>query len=263
MKIKIAISPCPNDTFIFEKIYTKQLHIDGIEFEFYFLDIEELNKCAIAQSMDIIKISYAQYFSIKDNYNLLNSGGAMGYGVGPLLLKKKDTIFNPSNAHVAIPGVHTSANFLLSYLYPQIKNKTPMLFSKIEDALLNNEFDAGLVIHESRFTYAQKGLEKIEDLGLAWHQNTNLPIPLGCIVAQKKIDLPTQHKIERLIQDSIPNFNEPIILSSFIKSHAQEMEEDVMRQHIQLYVNEFSKHIGEQGKKSIGKMEAIYLNIHK
>jgi 1,4-dihydroxy-6-naphthoate synthase len=256
MHFNIGISPCPNDTFIFENIFTKKITLDGVTFQFHFYDIEELNHLATQGKMDIIKISYAHYFNVKNNYDLLRSGGAMGYGVGPLLLKKEGKIFDPQHAKVAIPGIHTTANFLLSYLFPTITAKSPMPFNVIEQAVLNEEFDAGLVIHESRFTYQQKGLELIADLGDRWQQQLNLPIPLGCIIIKKMIPKKLQIQIQQLISASIANYDvngEPI-LSAFIKSYAQEMDEDVMLQHIKLYVNEFSKDIGAEGENVIALM---------
>jgi len=255
--LSIAISPCPNDTFIFENIYTEKIGIDGYTFDFDFLDIEELNKCAAAKKKDIIKISYAQYFQVKDNYTLLRSGGAMGFGVGPLLIQKKDANVNLSTAKIAIPGQHTTANFLLRYLFPNAKNKYSLLFSDIENAVLQGNADAGLVIHEGRFTYAEKGLAKIADLGELWQEKTGLPIPLGCIVIKKSLGEELKNEVEALIAQSIPPLQQAIILSDFIKMHAQEMEPQVMLKHIQLYVNDFSKDIGPLGEAAFAKMETV------
>jgi 1,4-dihydroxy-6-naphthoate synthase len=256
-KLSIAISPCPNDTFIFENIFNQSLIHPDYDFTFHFLDIEQLNDCAIKQSMDIIKISYAQSFAVQQHYTRLRSGGAMGFGIGPLLLKNKNADINLQLGKIAIPGYHTTANFLLSYLFPEINLKTELRFDKIEDAILNNEVDAGLVIHESRFTYKDKGLEKIADLGELWQQKTNLPIPLGCIVIRNTIEKSIQLEIEKMIAASIPDYTSEIILTPFIKQNAQEMNEQVMRQHIQLYVNSFSKDIGIEGENAIAKMEKI------
>jgi 1,4-dihydroxy-6-naphthoate synthase len=256
-KLSIAISPCPNDTFIFENIYKKHIVHDDVKFVFHFLDIEQLNDCAAMQSMDIIKVSYAQSFMVEQHYERLTSGGAMGFGVGPLLLKKQDAVVQLNQANVAIPGKHTTANFLLRYLYPEITTTTAMRFDTIEDAIKNNVVDVGLVIHESRFTYQTKGLEKIADLGELWQQQTALPIPLGCIVIKKSLGTDLKNDIEKMIADSIPDLDAKIVLSEFIKNHAQEMDEQVMQQHIQLYVNKYSKHIGEDGLQAIKKMKTI------
>jgi 1,4-dihydroxy-6-naphthoate synthase len=262
MILKIAISPCPNDTFIFEKIYLKQLQIEGVEFQFDFMDIEELNKCARNATHDIIKISYAQYFGVEENYQLLHSGGAMGFGVGPLLVQKKGNQLDAINAKVAIPGKHTTANFLLTYLFPELKNKEELIFHDIEKAVAESKYDAGLIIHESRFTYEEKGLEKVADLGDLWQQKTNLPIPLGGIVMHKKHNAQLIAHVEELISDSIPDLNTEIILTPFIRENAQEMSEHVMAQHIQLYVNEFSKQIGKEGYAAIQIMKSVLQHSH-
>lgn len=248
-EISIAISPCPNDTFIFENIYNGKISIAGHKFEFHFMDIAELNDAATQNKFDIIKISCAHYHSVKQNFSLLQSGGAMGYGVGPLLVKAKgsNAILN-TTAKIAIPGATTTANFLLKYCYPFIgdQQKTEVIFSEIEDAVITNQYDFGVLIHEGRFTYQQKGLELVTDLGALWETKENLPIPLGCIVAKTNLGAALIAQIETAITNSITNYDydgNPII-SPFIESHAQEMELNVMRQHIDLYVNDFSKNMG-------------------
>ncbi len=260
MKLKIAISPCPNDTYIFEKIATKQINLNGYDFEFNYLDIQELNTMAQNGDADIIKISFAQYFSLKNKYTLLPTGGAMGYGVGPILVKKSNSFIDLQKDMVAIPGINTTANFLLQFLYPNIKNKTSILFSDIEKNILSNKVQAGLLIHEGRFTYKDKGLELIADLGSLWEQKTKLPIPLGCIIVKKELGTQVIKDITNLIQNSIPDFEDTIKITPFIQLHAQEMKEEVMLQHIQLYVNNFSKNMGEEGKEVVALMEDIYNN---
>jgi 1,4-dihydroxy-6-naphthoate synthase len=262
MKLTIGISPCPNDTFIFEHIYNGTFSIPNVELEFIFADVQVLNELANSNSIDIVKMSYANYFTVQKKYTLLSSGGALGFGVGPILVQKKGASFNAETASVAIPGLHTTANFLLQYLMPNIQNKTSVLFSEIEMAILNNKVDAGLLIHESRFTYEQKGLEKIADLGELWLQQTKLPIPLGCIAASNKINNNIIIQLNSVIKKSIikSQTNYPII-SEFVKMHAQEMDEQIMKQHIDLYVNEFSLDIGENGKLAINKMESMLKTI--
>jgi 1,4-dihydroxy-6-naphthoate synthase len=261
MILHIAISPCPNDTFIFENLYNKKIVIDDVELKFHFLDIDELNKSATANQYDIIKISFAHLRNINSNYEMLHSGGAMGYGVGPLLVKAKDYDINISQSKIAVPGKNTTANFLLTYAYPyfDIAQKKYMVFSDVEKALLTDDCQMGVLIHEGRFTYQEKGLELICDLGELWEQRENLPIPLGCIVAKKELGKKLLYKIESAITQSITNYDDagkPII-SEFIKSYSDEMQEDVMRQHIDLYVNDFSKTMGENGKLALAKMNEI------
>jgi 1,4-dihydroxy-6-naphthoate synthase len=261
MQLTIAISPCPNDTFIFENLYNKTIQIDDVALQFHFLDIDELNKSASDNKYDIIKVSFAHLRNINTHYQMLESGGAMGKGVGPLLVKAKDYDINISESTIAVPGQNTTANFLLTYAYPyfNITQKKYMVFSDVEKALLSNVCQMGVLIHEGRFTYKEKGLELICDLGELWEQRENLPIPLGCIVAKKELGATLLSKIEQAITASITNYDstgEPII-SAFIKSHAQEMDEQVMLQHIKLYVNEYSKTMGNNGQLALQKMNEI------
>jgi 1,4-dihydroxy-6-naphthoate synthase len=260
--LHIAISPCPNDTFIFENIYNKKLQIEGYEFVFHFLDINDLNKAASAGTYDIVKVSFAHLHNIQPQYTLLQSGGAMGYGVGPLLVKNNDA--NPidlSNCKVAIPGFNTTANFLFSNFYPSVAKhqKHEVLFSEIEEKVQDNTYQLGVIIHEGRFTYQQKGLQLVADLGQLWEETENLPIPLGCIVAKTNLGEALLQKIEAIISNSISNYdiNGQPIISDFIKQNADEMSKDVMLQHINLYVNDFSVKMGEKGAKALQKMHEI------
>lgn len=258
MRLKIGISPCPNDTFIFEAIAKSMVRIPELELDFEYHDIAILNQKSQKQELDIIKISYANYFKIAEDYVLLRSGGAMGYGVGPLLLSKKDIIPN-HNHSCAIPGLNTTGNFLLQYAYPEIQQKTEISFDKIEDAVLNEDFDLGLVIHESRFTYEQKGLTKIKDLGQFWEEKEKLPIPLGGIAIKRSLAKEYGILFNEAIIKSIIWQENNTVLSDYIQSHAQEMDASVMQQHINLYVNNFSKDIGKVGEKAIGFMKDLLL----
>jgi len=259
LKLRIGISPCPNDTFIFDAIYSKKIDTSPFEFEFIFEDVETLNNLGLHSSLDIIKLSYANYFNVTDNYIMLRSGGALGKGVGPLLIaKKKMELSALENLQIAIPGIHTTASFLLSYAFPQLKNKKVYLFSEIEKAVLDEAVDAGVIIHENRFTYQEKGLVKLMDLGEYWETQTHLPIPLGGIAIRRELNLTIQKEINDLIRKSIEyNQSKYPSLSPFITSHAQEMSEEVMRQHIELYVNNFSLDVGDEGIKAVEKMAAI------
>jgi 1,4-dihydroxy-6-naphthoate synthase len=264
--LSIAISPCPNDTFIFENIYNGKISVEDCKLEFHFHDIDVLNRYANEAAFDIIKISFANYKNICDNYVMLESGGAMGYGVGPLLVKKVeegsfDAASDLSLYKVAIPGKNTTANFLLSYLFPEINEsqKIVMSFDAIEDWVNAEQNRLGLLIHEGRFTYKAKGLALVADLGQLWEEREQLPIPLGCIVAKKTLGKDLLLKIETAINNSITNYDDQgdAIISDFIKMHAQEMDEAVMRQHIDLYVNDFSKNMGEKGLETWRKMEEV------
>ncbi len=262
MKLKIGISPCPNDTYIFEAIYNHKVVSEDIEFEFVFEDVQTLNEMALKHELDIVKISYAHYFSVMEPYAMLRSGGAMGNGVGPLLISKKIIPAEEvKNCVIAIPGINTTANFLLTFAFPDIKQRIPCSFDKIESAVLHHEVDAGVIIHENRFTYAEKGLHKIMDLGTYWEQKTSLPIPLGGIAISRKLSHSLQLQVNNLIRQSIEIADKhKEILNDFIKGHAQEMSEDVMKKHIALYVNDFSKDIGTDGIYAVEKMKEV-LNI--
>ena len=252
-KITFGFSTCPNDTFIFDALYNRKINWQGLDFEFVLADVEELNQMALSGKIDVTKISYHSYGLVANNYILSNYGSALGKNNGPLVIAKSaGSITDFFNKKVGIPGEHTTANLLLSIAFPQIKNKTPYLFSDIEDAILNREIDAGLIIHETRFTYQKKGLVKIIDMGEWWEKQWQLPLPLGGICIKREIEDDVISKINTLIQQSIEfGFANPVSSLPFIKHHAQAMEESVMRKHIELYVNEYTRNIGITGKKSV------------
>jgi 1,4-dihydroxy-6-naphthoate synthase len=258
MKLTLGFSPCPNDTFIFDALIHHKIDTEGLEFEVFFDDVETLNKKVFRSELDISKISYHAYAYALENYVLLNAGSALGFGVGPLLISKDpalnfENVLNDSkNLKVAIPGKYTTANFLLSLAFPNLKNKVLCTFSDIEGALLQEKVDLGLIIHENRFTYQEKDLHKIIDLGDFWEERTASPIPLGGIVVNRRIDLETQHTIDRVLRKSVEYaFANPKSGINFIKLHAQEMDEAVMYKHIDLYVNEFSVDLGKEGRNAI------------
>lgn len=257
----IAFSPCPNDTFIFDAMVHQKIDTKGLSFKYVLEDVETLNQWALAGKHDISKISYAVLPELVASYSLLLSGSALGKGVGPLLLTAQPLPENTdisqflSQARIAIPGLHTTANFLLSAAYPDAQNKEVVLFSDIEQAVLEGRYDVGLVIHESRFTYQERGLFCLQDMGQWWEQNTQMPIPLGGIVLKKSISSEDAQLISQLIQESITyawhNYPE---LGTFVSEHAQEMSEEVMRKHINLYVNKNSINIDEEGRGAIRAM---------
>src|SRR5690606_7600911 len=183
MKLSLGFSPCPNDTFIFDALIHKKIDTEGIEFDVFFEDVETLNKKVFKNEPDISKLSFHAFAYAVNNYALLDAGSALGHGVGPLLISKNKTftdknIDQRADLTIGIPGEFTTANFLLNLAYPALQNKKIMVFSEIETALLNNSIDLGLIIHENRFTYQDKGLHKIIDLGDYWERTTGLPIPL-------------------------------------------------------------------------------------
>lgn len=253
MNFTLGFSPCPNDCFIFDALVHKKIDTQGIDFIIVMEDVEALNTKAFKQELDITKLSYHAFLYLTNHYALLNSGSALGFNCGPLLVKDSNhKIENLNEAIIAIPGKYTTANFLLSLAYPKSTNKKEMLFSDIEEAVLSHKVDAGLLIHENRFTYQQKGLEKIIDLGEFWETLIHAPIPLGGIVVKKSVDISLQKTIDNLIKQSVEfAFANPESCMPFVKQHAQEMREDVMKKHIALYVNDFSIDLGIIGKNAI------------
>ncbi len=254
-KISLGFSPCPNDTFMFDAMVHHKIDTEDLEFELFMHDVELLNQKAFSQSLDVTKISFHAFAFAVENYVLLNSGSALGFGVGPLLIGK-NKIENPlqiiKDQRIAIPGKFTTANFLLGLALPQAQNKTEILFSKIEEDVLNGIFDFGLIIHESRFTFQERGLVEILDLGDFWQNLTNLPLPLGGIVIKRDLDLELQLKIQRVLKRSIVfAFDYPESGIEFIRQNAAEMDEEVMYKHINLYVNKYSLDLGEEGKLAI------------
>jgi 1,4-dihydroxy-6-naphthoate synthase len=268
--IDIGFSPCPNDTFIFDALVNHKIDTKGFEFKMHLEDVQTLNEWALQETLPISKISYGVWPLVKNNYHLLNAGGALGKGVGPLLIYKEDFDRNgtsgkpnAANMTVAIPGINTTAHLLFSLAFPEVKNKKFIIFNEIEDAVLNDEVDAGVIIHENRFTYTQKGLSKWMDLGTYFEETFNAPIPLGGIIVRKDMPLEQVEILDSLIKESVEYAfkNSYAVLPEFVKTNSQEMSEQVMRQHIDLYVNDFSIDMGTIGKKAIAQLEKVWQNL--
>ncbi|CAH0178955.1 1,4-dihydroxy-6-naphtoate synthase [Pedobacter sp. Bi27] len=260
MKLTLGFSPCPNDTFIFDALIHHKIDTEGLEFEVSYDDVETLNQKALRGELDITKLSFHAFAYVANQYALLDAGSALGFGVGPLLISKNhfdgendtDLQTPDSKLRVGIPGKYTTANFLLGIAYPHLQNKQELVFSEIESALLNGQIDLGLIIHENRFTYQDKGLTKIVDLGDYWEKLTGCAIPLGGIVINRNLDREVQLKVNRLIRQSVEfAFAHPKSGIDFIRQHAQAMEESVMYKHIELYVNKYSINLGEEGRKAV------------
>src|ERR1700741_4631132 len=266
-KLSLGYSPCPNDCFIFDALVHKKIDTEGLDFNVIMEDVAALNTRAFKQELDITKLSYHAFIYLTDHYALLNSGSALGFNCGPLFVQKANTENKQVDAmRIAIPGKHTTANFLLSLAFPNAKNKQETLFSDIESAVLTGEVDAGLLIHENRFTYQDKGLVKIIDLGEFWDGLIHAPIPLGGIVVKKNIDRKLQKTIDGLIRKSVEfAFANPESCMAYVREHAQEMSEEVMKKHIALYVNEFSIDLGQIGRKAVSTLfnKAIEMGIIK
>ena len=255
MKYTLGFSPCPNDCFIFDAMIHGKIDTEGLEFEPVITDVEDLNQRAFSDQLDITKLSFHAYAYVSEAYVLLHSGSALGNNCGPLIIEKKETpsIFKRlSDTTIAIPGKYTTANFLLCLYFPFLKYKVEMVFSEIENAVLNESVDAGLIIHESRFTYQEKGLEKLIDLGELWEKKTGCPIPLGGIGVKRILDKDTQQKVNRVLRRSVEfAFSNPDSSKAFVKANSQEIDEEVMRKHIDLYVNNYSIDLGEVGRHAV------------
>lgn len=259
MELTIGFSPCPNDTFIFDAMVHQKVDTEGLSFKVHMADVEELNSLAFQNKLQITKLSFHAFLFLVKDYVLLNSGSALGKGVGPLLISKKTMDTDElSKMMVGIPGKFTTANLLLSLAYPEIKLKKEMLFSDIEDALIAEKIDLGLIIHENRFTYKEKGLKKIRDLGEFWEEKSAEIIPLGGIVCKRSLNKEIQLKVDRIIRRSIEFAREnPEKVQGFIQENAQEMSKDVLKKHIDLYVNEYSISLGTQGRKAVDSLFAM------
>jgi len=266
LTLTLGFSPCPNDTFIFDALVNKKIDTEGFEFEAVLADVETLNQWALEGKLDITKLSFPAFFRSLTNYTLLNAGSALGKGVGPILITDSTQEISEDDINqgsIALPGIHTTANLLFTFAYPNAIDKQFMLFSAIETALINKEVDFGVIIHENRFTYQQKGLYKVKDLGEYWEEKMELPIPLGGIAINQSIKRSAALKINELIRKSIEYAfaNYPVI-ADYVKQHSQEMSEDVMRQHIDLYVNNYSLDLGDEGREAIENLHEVFLEIN-
>lgn len=259
MKLTLGFSPCPNDTFIFDAMVHGRIDTEGIDFGYFLADVEDLNKRAFSASVDITKISYHAYAYAANDYLILDAGSALGYHNGPLLVSKKAiSLSELQDQKIAIPGKHTTANLLFSIAWPDAVNKTEYLFSDIERALIEDEVDAGLIIHETRFTYMKKGLRKLADMGEYWNTLTGLPIPLGAIVIRRDLPQEVQIKVNRIIKRSLEYaYHDSFPSYDFVSANAKEMDSDVMNRHIKLFVNDFTLNLGKRGKKAINELFRI------
>ncbi|MDX9852704.1 MAG: 1,4-dihydroxy-6-naphthoate synthase [Tenuifilaceae bacterium] len=253
MNLSLCFSTCPNDTFMFDALVNKRIDLQGLKFDVALADIEELNKNAIRAIPDITKISINAYGAVSANYQLLSSGSALGRGVGPLVVSKRKIYPDEVRyAKIAIPGVQTTANLLFSLAYPDANDKKVYLFSDIEDVVLSNEVDIGVVIHETRFTYQKRGLIKLTDLGDFLETETGLPIPLGGIAIRRDLSQNVKVLVQQLIAQSVNfAFANPELSTNYVRTYAQEMDVEIMRKHIQLYVNSYSADLGDSGRSAI------------
>jgi 1,4-dihydroxy-6-naphthoate synthase len=243
-----------------------KIDAEGLQFEYRLEDVETLNKMALTGELDITKVSYGALARLMVHYKVLDAGGALGLGVGPLLVSHHCTDISeldPASAIIALPGAYTTAHLLFHLSYPSFHKKIFMPFHLIEEAVLSGEVHAGVIIHENRFTYAERGLKKLADLGDKWEQKTGFPIPLGGILAKRHFDGTLLRKINRVIRNSIEYaFSHRATLPPFVLEHAQSMSESVMNQHIDLYVNEYSRRLGSNGRAAVWKLLELAAALH-
>ena len=255
MTLTLGFSPCPNDCFMFDAMVHGRIDCEGLEFTVRMADIEALNEAAFAGGTDVTKLSFHAYAYCADNYVLLDAGSALGRNCGPLLISKRAVSREQvasGDLRIAIPGKHTTANFLLSLAFPRATNKAVCVFSDIEGALLDEKFDAGLIIHENRFTYQDKGLKKIIDLGEFWESETGAAIPLGGIVVNRRLSDDVRRRVNRVMRRSVEYaFANRGASLPFVRANAQAMSDDVMYKHIDLYVNEYSVDLGQEGRRAV------------
>lgn len=265
MRLKLAYSPCPNDTFIFHAMVHSLVDCEGVSFEVNLADVENLNQGAFSGAYDICKLSYHAYFRLTDKYIMLRSGSALGHSNGPLfvtsgtssLLDKNGTpdMEQITESTIAVPGRLTTAALLLGVTFPQVKKTIPVLFSDIEKRVLSGEFAGGVLIHEGRFTYEKRGLKLIADLGERWEKMSSLPIPLGGIAIRRDFDIDLAAKINRVLRRSIEYaIQNPGISKEYVCSYAQELEEDVIEKHIKLFVNDYTTDVGVKGQEAVSYM---------
>ena len=252
----IAISPCPNDTFMFDAIINHRIELNGFDIEVDYLDIEQLNHCALQGKYDVTKCSTAILPAIHGQYSLLDSGSALGRGNGPLLVRRKGD--NCPLRRIAVPGQHTTANLLVAKLFPEIEERCPLLFSEIAEAVERGDYDGGVLIHEGRFVYHKRNLELVADLGLEWEKRMQLPLPLGSIVVARCLGKEVAQDFEQLLRRSIEHaFENPEASRDFIKAHAQELDDSVIDSHISLFVNDFSLSLANEGRRAVTALTGI------
>lgn len=254
--LRLAISPCPNDTFMFDALINGRVDCEGLAFDVTYLDIEELNRGVLECRPDISKVSCAVLPAVADNYRLTDCGAALGRGNGPLLVRRRGD--SSPIRRIAVPGLYTTANALIGRLMPEIEQREPMLFSDIAAAVERGEFDAGVLIHEGRFVYERRDLELVADLGLLWEQRTDLPLPLGGIAVRRTLDEDVFERFGRVLRRSIEYaFDHPMASREYVKQHAQELDDEVINQHIELFVNQYSLSLGESGRCALSVLTGL------
>ena len=256
-KLTMAYSPCPNDTFMFHDVAAGGLASSGYEVAVYLHDVETLNRMALKGTYDLTKVSFHAYLLIRNEYQLLNAGAALGFGCGPLLVSRgvlsRDEL---SHCRIAIPGELTTAHLLMRFWAPEATQKVFVSYDQVMPMILAGEVDCGVIIHESRFVYQDAGLTCIADLGEWWEKETGGPIPLGCIVARKSLGSRAISELEALIRRSIRHSQAvPEAVAGYVRQNAIETSVEVQAKHIAMFVNAFSLDLGDAGRAAVAKLE--------
>jgi len=257
MRISLGFSPCPNDTFIFNGLVSGAVALPDHSVEVVLHDVETLNRMAFDERLDVSKLSFYAWLKARENYRLLSSGGALGYGCGPLVVSRKALTHKDLAAcRIVLPGEWTTAHLLFQLWAPEAKQRRFITYDRIFEALNSGEADCGVIIHESRFTYESAGFQAVVDLGAWWESLTGLPIPLGCIAAHRRVPDTLTDQLERAIRLSISEARRnPASALPYIREHAQEMTGAVLSAHIDTFVNDFSLDLGETGRRAVQELE--------
>ncbi len=259
MKLSVAYSPCPNDTFMFHDVATGRLQLPGVDVEIHLHDVETLNRMALEAAFDVTKLSFHAYLLVRGEYRMLSVGAALGYGCGPVIVARED--IGPADlprCRLAVPGELTTAHLLLRLWAPQAANKVFARYDRIMDLVASGEVDAGVIIHEGRFVFRQAGLRLLVDLGQWWQERTSLPIPLGCIAARRSLGEQTARDFEALLRKAIRNsLAHPERTRDYVRRHAREMDEAVLAEHIRTFVNDFSLDLGDEGTRAIERLHEL------
>ena len=259
--LTLAFSPCPNDTFMFHALVHGLIDTEGLSFDTVLYDVEELNERAQRQCYDVTKLSYHGWFTVRDRYAMLSSGSALGWDCGPLLVRRADDpdVLLRSGLRIAVPGRYTTGALLCALAHPGLGEQIPMLFSGIADAVARGDADLGVLIHEGRFTYRDKGLEQVLDLGAWWQQVSGCPIPLGGIAVRRSLGPEIAASLDRVLRRSIAYaFAHPEASRGYVASYARELSAAIQRKHIDLFVNRFSLDLGEEGRRAVDTLYQRY-----
>jgi 1,4-dihydroxy-6-naphthoate synthase len=258
-ELAVGYSPCPNDTFIFHAMVTRRVHTPGVRWRPVLEDVETLNQMALQRRLPVTKVSFHAYGYLRPDYALLSAGAALGRGCGPLLVARtKEVSGRLAGSRLAVPGKLTTAALLLRLFQPDLRpgDLIEMPFDRIVSSVVGGEVDAGLIIHESRFTYGEHGLLALADLGAWWEATSGLPLPLGGIVADRRLGAETVRSIDQALRASVLHARRnPADSAGYVREHAQELSSDVIRAHIDLYVNDFTEELGSEGLEAV---EALF-----